>query len=51
MISEAELVSLIAPFVRGEVKPIAFPTTGGCPVHAMGSSVQQFISVLDLRKN
>jgi hypothetical protein len=48
-ITEQELASAFP--LTGNIKatPIAFPTSRGCPMHAVTGSVQQFISVLDLR--
>jgi hypothetical protein len=49
VISENILADDLSVFNQVSVKPIAFPQTGGCPVHQVTASVDRMISALDLR--
>jgi len=49
IINENILADDLSVFNKVLAKPIAFPQTGGCPVHQVTGSVDQMISLLDLR--
>jgi hypothetical protein len=48
-ITEHELASKFTLIDNITATPITLPVTGGCPIHVVTGSVQQFISTLDLR--
>jgi len=43
------LTHLLSDNGKLTVSPIELPTTGGCPVHKLNSSIDKFITVLDIR--
>jgi hypothetical protein len=49
LISENSLVTMLSNNNQLEITQRELAVSGGCPVHAVSASVDQFVSVLDLR--
>lgn len=49
VVDEKNLVAILSGNNRLDIAKKEFATTGGCPVHAVTASVNQFVAALDIR--